>query len=307
MKYPSYLWFKNVMIYRLTSPLALESSELETQLQQTKFTPCQQSDLQKFGWGQPLASSDLLHFSVGKQFLLVSHKEEKILPAQVIKKETENRIELAEQKEQRKLKKVEKQAIKDDVVAMLLPRAFSKHQFTAIWLDLESQLVYVDAGSAKRAEDTLALLRKTLGSLPVVPISFAQQPSEVMTTWIAKGHTPSWLTVLEEAELKSFDTDSVIRCKRQDLESEEIAFHLNAGKWVTKLGLDWENHFSFVLNEDGTLSRVKFADDVREKNDDILKEDIAQRFDADFLLMTEELRLFTQKIIEEFGGIKERI
>lgn len=300
-------WFKNVMIYRLTSSLTLESSELETQLQQTKFTPCQQSDLQKFGWGQPLVNSDLLHFSVGKQFLLVSHKEEKILPAQVIKKEMENRIELAEQKEQRKLKKVEKQAIKDDVVAILLPRAFSKHQFTAIWLDLESQLVYVDAGSAKRAEDTLALLRKTLGSLPVVPISFAQQPSEVMTAWIAKGHTPSWLTLLEEAELKSFDTDSVIRCKRQDLESEEIAFHLNAGKWVTKLGLEWENHFSFVLNEDATLSRVKFADDVREKNDDILKEDIAQRFDADFLLMTEELRLFTQKIIDELGGMKERI
>ncbi|VTR63414.1 recombination associated protein [Actinobacillus pleuropneumoniae] len=62
-----------------------------------------------------------------------------------------------------------------------------------------------------------------------------------------------------------------------------------------------------VLNEDATLSRVKFADEVREKNDDILKEDIAQRFDADLLLMTEELKLFTQKMIEEFGGIKERI
>lgn len=61
------------------------------------------------------------------------------------------------------------------------------------------------------------------------------------------------------------------------------------------------------MNEDATLSRVKFADEVREKNDDILKEDIAQRFDADFLLMTEELKLFTQKMIEEFGGIKERI
>ena len=53
--------------------------------------------------------------------------------------------------------------------------------------------------------------------------------------------------------------------------------------------------------------RQKFADEIREKNDDILKEDIAQRFDADFLLMTEELKLFTRKIIAEFGGIKERI
>ncbi|MDH2998026.1 recombination-associated protein RdgC [Pasteurellaceae bacterium LFhippo2] len=300
-------WFKNVMIYRLTSQLELTSDNLEQQLQQTKYTPCQQSDMSKFGWSMPLSGSELLHFSQGKQFLVVSHKEDKLLPANVIKQETENRIQNIEEKEQRKLKKTEKLAIKDDVVAMLLPRAFSKHQFTALWIDLESQLVYVDAGSAKRAEDTLALMRKTLGSLPVVPISFAELPSTAMTNWIAKGHTPSWLTLLEEAELKSFDTDSIIRCKRQDLESEEIANHLSAGKFVTKLALEWENHFSFVLNEDATLSRVKFADEVREKNDDILKEDIAQRFDADFLLMTEELRLFTQKIVEEFGGIKERI
>ncbi|MCT8536708.1 recombination-associated protein RdgC [Glaesserella parasuis] len=296
-------WFKNVMIYRLTSELRFTSSELDAQLQQTKFTPCQQSDMQKFGWSSPLAGSELLHFAQGQQFLLVSHKEEKLLPAHVVKKETENRIETLEQKEQRKLKKTEKQAIKDDVVAMLLPRAFSKHQFTAIWLDLDKQLVYVDSGSVKRAEDTLALLRKSLGSLPVVPISFTLQPSEVMTNWVAKGHTPSWLTLLEEAELKSFDTDSVIRCKRQDLESDEISQHLQAGKFVTKLALDWENHFSFVLNEDATLARVKFADEVREKNDDILKEDKAQRFDADFLLMTEELRLFTEKLTEEFGGV----
>ncbi|MDO4697356.1 MAG: recombination-associated protein RdgC [Pasteurellaceae bacterium] len=301
------IWFKNLMIYRLTSPLSLQADELESQLQQEKFHPCQQNEMSKFGWSNPLATSDFLHFNVGQQFLLIAHKEEKILPATVVKKETENRIETLEQKEQRKLKKTEKQAIKDDVVEMLLPRAFSKHQFTSIWLDLERQLVYVDAGSAKRAEDSLALLRKTLGSLPVVPISFAKQPIDAMTEWLTKGETPAWLNLLEEAELKSFDTDSVIRCKRQDLESDEIAIHLNAGKFVTKLALEWENHFSFVLNEDGTLARLKFADEVREKNDDILKEDIAQRFDADFVLMTEEVRLFVEKLTEALGGVQARI
>lgn len=300
------LWFKNVMIYRLTSPLSFDNSELEKQLQQSKFSPCQQSDMSKFGWSAPLSSSELLHFNVGQQFLFIAHKEEKILPAKVIKQECEARIESLEQKEQRKLKKIEKLAIKDDVVALLLPRAFSKHQFTAIWIDIERQLVYVDTGSAKRAEDSLALLRKTLGSLPVVPISFVKQPLEAMTHWLATGEIPDWLTLLEEAELKSFDTDSVIRCKRQDLESDEIAIHLNAGKSVTKLALEWENHFSVVLNEDGTLSRLKFADEIREKNDDILKDDVAQRFDADFILMTEELRLFVEKLSDTFGGIQER-
>lgn len=301
------VFFKNVMIYKLTSELSLDSKSLEDLLQETKFTPCTQFDMSKFGWSSPLKGSDLLHFSQGNQFLLVSHKEDKLLPANVVKAETEQRITELEEKEARKLKKTEKQAVKDQVVSNLLPRAFSKHQFTALWLDLDNQLVYVDAASSKRAEDTLALLRKTLGSLPVVPISFTLPPAEVMTNWIAKGHTPSWLTLLEEAELKSFDTDSVIRCKRQDLETEEIAQHLQAGKFITKLAIEWEAHFSCVLNEDATLSRLKFADEVREKNDDILKEDVAQRFDADFLLMTEELKTFTAKMIEEFGGLKARI
>lgn len=300
-------WFKNVMVYRLTSPLSLESEMLEEQLQETRFTPCGQHDMSKFGWSMPLSGSEKLHFSQGKQFLLVSHKEDKLLPANVVKKETEERIAVLEEAEARKLKKTEKQAVKDQVVSVLLPRAFSKHQFTAIWLDLDNQLVYVDAASSKRAEDTLALLRKSLGSLPVVPLSFAVPVAERLTDWIAKGHTPAWISLLEEAELKSFDTDSVIRCKRQDLESDEITQHLQAGKFITKLAIDWENHFSCVLNEDASLSRLKFADEIREKNDDILKEDVAQRFDADFLLMTEELKLFIQKIIEEFGGIKERI
>ncbi|QNS15220.1 recombination-associated protein RdgC [Mannheimia bovis] len=301
------VFFKNVMIYKLTGELSLESKSLDDLQQETKFTPCTQFDMSKFGWSSPLKGSDLLHFSQGNQFLLVSHKEDKLLPANVVKAETEQRIAELEEKEARKLKKTEKQAVKDQVVSNLLPRAFSKHQFTAIWLDLDNQLVYVDAASSKRAEDTLALLRKTLGSLPVVPISFTFPPTEVMTNWVAKGHTPSWLTLLEEAELKSFDTDSVIRCKRQDLETEEIAQHLQAGKFITKLAIEWEAHFSCVLNEDATLSRLKFADEVREKNDDILKEDIAQRFDADFSLMTEELKTFTAKMIEEFGGLKARI
>ena len=289
------MWFKNVMIYRLTSELTLESESLEAQLQACRFHPCSQHDMSQFGWSEPLSGAPLLHFAQGKQFLLVAHKEEKLLPANVVKKEA------------RMLKKTEKQAVKDQVVSVLLPRAFSKHQFTAIWIDLDTQLVYVDAASSKRAEDALALLRKTLGSLPVVPISFTVPPIEVMTRWIAQDDAPNWLTLLEEAELKAFDTDSIIRCKRQDLSAEEISQHLQAGKFVTKLAIEWENHFSCILNEDATLSRLKFADVVREKNDDILKEDVAQRLDADFLLMTAELQQFSEKLIEAFGGMQARI
>lgn len=300
-------WFKNAMIYRLTKDLDWSSDKLQTELQQCEYHPCNQSDMSKFGWTNPLRGSEMLHFSVGKQILLVAHKEEKILPAHMIKAELDQRIEQIEQKENRKLKKVEKQALKDDVVSVLLPRAFSKNQQTALWIDAENNLIYVDAASAKRAEDALALLRKSLGSLPVVPLSFANEPSVIMTDWITKDSTPQWLIPLEEAELTGSNESGIIRCKQQNLESEEIQNLLNAGKFVTKLSLEWEDNLSFILNEDCTLKRLKFADQIREKNDDILKEDYAQRFDADFVLMTGVLSKLTANLLDDFGGEKERL
>jgi len=300
-------WFKNVMIYRLTQPLDWSPEHLQQKLAQQRYFPCNQSDMQKFGWQSPLKGSELLHFSVGKQILLTAHKEEKILPANVVKQELDNRIADIEQKEARKLKKTEKQALKDDVVAMLLPRAFSKHQQTALWIDGENQLIYVDAASSKRAEDALALLRKSLGSLPVVPLSFAQEPSVVMTQWIQQNTFPQWLMPLEEAELKASDNTGIIRRKQQPIESEEILIHLNAGKFVTKLAFEWEAHLTAIFYDDGTLKRLKFADEVREKNDDILKEDYAQRFDADFILMTGILAQLTEHLLEALGGEKVRL
>lgn len=47
--------------------------------------------------------------------------------------------------------------------------------------------------------------------------------------------------------------------------------------------------------------------ELREKNDDILKEDYAQRFDADFVLMTGVLTQLTANLLEEFGGEKARL
>ena len=276
------MWFKNLMSYRLTKPLDWDLNELQRQLSDCEFHPCGSQDQSKFGWASPLKGSELLHFSVGKHILLVAKKEEKILPANVVKRELDERIESLEQKENRKLKKTEKQTLKDDVVMNLLPRAFTKISKLPCGLIPKITLFMSMRHPVKRAEDALALLRKSLGSLPVVPLAFANEPSTILTDWIVQEKIPHWLVALEEAELRGSQEDSVIRCKKQPLENEEILALLQDGKKVvSKLALEWEDTLTFVFNEDCTLKRLKFADAVREKNVDILKEDYAQRFDAD--------------------------
>lgn len=299
------LWFKNLMIYRLSRDISLSPDDLEKQLSGCIFTPCGSQDLSKTGWVPPMGSAGgdaLTHVNKG-QILLCARKEEKILPAPVLRQTLEAKIEQYEAEQHRKLKKTEKDTLKDEVLHSLLPRAFSRFGQTWLWLDTQNNLIMTDCSSAKKAEDTLALLRKSIGSLPVVPLSLEKPIALTLTEWVRSGTLPAGFTLMNEAELQAqTDDGGVIRCKQQDLVCDEIANHIEAGKWVTKLALDWQERIQFVLAEDASIKRLKFADVLREQNDDIDREDVGQRFDADFILLISEMTALISSLIEALGG-----
>ena len=294
------MWFKNAIIYRLTKNI--DFGEIESKLKECQFTPCEPSEISRFGWTAPLETDGDLAYFADNKVLLMAKREEKILPVDVINRELNIRIAALEEKEQRKLKKTERLSLRDDVVASLTSQAFSKFKFTALFIDLKTKLIYVDAASPKIAEDALALLRKSLGSLPVIPVSFNKEPCEVMTEWIADKE-PNWLILLEEAEIREKNDLGVISCKNKSLLDEDIVELAQSGL-VSKLALEWENNLKFVLRDDGTLKRLKFDDRITEQNDDISKEEIGKRFYADFILMTNVLSDLLNELSVEFNGLK---
>ncbi|HHE6471227.1 TPA: recombination-associated protein RdgC [Providencia rettgeri] len=300
------MWFKNILVYRLNRDLAISADDLEKQLAALAYHPCGSQDMIQTGWVSPMNGGDALTHAAGNQILICAKKEEKMLPSPVIKQELQDKIEKLEAEQGRKLKKTEKDSLKDEVVHTLLPRAFSKFSKTYIWIDTVNQLIIVDAASAKRAEDNLALLRKSLGSLPVVPLTFKDPIELTLTEWIRSGSLPQGFAVMDEAELKAIlEEGGIIRCKKQDLISDEIANHIEAGKLVTKLALDWEERIQFMLSDDGSLKRLKYSDTLKDQNDDIAKEDYAQKFDADYVLMTGELSALIARLIDVLGGEAE--
>jgi len=302
------LWFKNMMVYRLNRDIPLSADDMEKQLEAYTFSPCGSQDMSKTGWVSPMGNrSDALTHVNNGQIVICARKEEKILPSPVVKQALEAKISKLEAEQSRKLKKTEKDSLKDEVLHSLLPRAFSRLSQTFIWIDTVNNLIMVDCASAKKAEDTLALLRKSLGSLPVVPLTLESPIELTLTEWVRSGDLPAGFALMDEAELKAILEDGgVIRCKKQDLVCDEIANHIEAGKLVTKLALDWQERIQFVLADDGSVKRLKFSDTLREQNDDIDREDFAQRFDADFILMTSELAALTSNLVEALGGEAKR-
>ncbi len=300
------LWFKNLMIYRLNRPLGISIDELEQHMRSMAFSPCGSQDIMKTGWVSPMGSNnELLVHSVAHHIIVCARKEEKIIPASVIKQALQTKIAKLENEQDRKLKKIEKESLKDEVLHTLLPRAFSKFSQTFIWIDTAANLIIVDAASAKRAEDTLALLRKSIGSLPVVPLSLEEPIEHSLTKWVCSGAAPTGFILQEEAELKAlFEGGGIIRCKNQEVTSNEITAHIDAGKVVTKLALEWNERIQFILADDASLKRLKFTDTILEQNEDIDKDDIAQRFDADFTLMAGELSQLISELIMALGGEK---
>lgn len=293
-------WFRNAIIYQLTKQIDFES--IEKQLKECEFTPCGSADVSHFGWSAPLATSENLAYQANGRILLVAKREEKILPVEVVNRELNKRITALEEKERRKLNKAERLSLKDDVIATLLPQAFSRIKTTALYIDTLKQLIFVDAASSKTAEDALALLRKSLGSLPVVPLAFNRATCEVMTKWVTDT-APDWLILREEVEIREKEDLGVIHCKQKDIEDEEIIELAKNGS-VSKLALEWEDNLKFVLVEDGTLKRLKFDDNITEKSDDIPKDEIGKRFYADFILMANVLSGLLDELSVEFNGLK---
>jgi len=298
--------FKNAVIYRLTRD-AINLVTMQEQLESCAFKQCGSQDKISMGWVPPMGSGfeSLVHIANG-QALITAQTEEKILPSNVIKKHLDAKIEKLETEQQRKLKKTEKDSLKDEVIHTLLPRAFSRESQVRIWLNPAKSLVVVDAASAKRAEDALALLRKSIGSLPIVPLSMQTQPEVTMTEWVRSGLVGNGFTLLDEVELKAIlEAGGTVRCKKQDLVSDEVSTHIDAGKRVTSVSLDWQERIQFSLTDQSLLKRIKFTDTLLEQNDDISREEPDARFDADFVLLTSEFELLIDSLVDALGGESE--
>lgn len=301
------MWFKNLYFFAFTRPFKWTAEELEQHLSEHQFTPCKSTEISHFGWVNALGKhgNSMVH-SANNNLLLCARKEEKILPAPVVKDMLDEKLALLEQEHSRSATKKEKEQLKEDIIFELLPRAFSRINDTHGYISPEHNIIVVNSSSRGKAEDFLALLRKALGTLPVTSFNPEIAPDETMTDWITAQnpeHTLSEQFQLGmEAEFNAVGDDgAVVRVKNQDLSSDEIKAHIDAEKFAVKVALEWDDAVSFILCDDLAVKRLKFFDVLQEQNDEIDKDDVVARLDADFALMAGELNRLVNDLLNEFN------
>jgi len=298
------MWFKNLSLLRFTEPFKLTAEALEEKLQGGRFQPCTSLQPMSYGWVPPVGKEDApLAHAAGGCFMICAQREEKILPASVVNEVLAEKIVEIEEKKGSTVRKKERDAIRDEIIHDLLPRAFSFSRRQYAYIDPNAGWLVVDCSSAKKTEELASWLRRSLDSLPVTPPAVSERPAAVMTRWLAEGAAPADIIIENECELRATDEEgAVVRCKKHDLSAPEIQNHLEAGKEAVKIAVSWNDRLSFVLDDALGIKRLRFLDLVQEQAADVEADDAAERFDVDFAIMSGELAAFLPRLLELFGG-----
>ena len=232
---------------------------------------------------------------------LLSNGQEKILPAAVINEEMQPKVEAMELEKGRPLSRKEKQSLKEELQLSLLPRAFSRSSLTQGYYDPENQWLVINSGSAGKAEDVLALLRKALGSLPALPWLDNHKLNANLQLWLQNKNLPQGFVQGSDAELKAPDEEGAkVKFSNHLLTADEVQSHLQ-DKLVTSIGLEQAEGLSLQITDDGALKRLKFHDLLTGQNDELGWEDLTARLDADLLLMASALNLALLSISQQLA------
>lgn len=296
--------FRNAQIYRLDGFQAMTAEALNDALKKARFQPCGATEAATAGFVPPQQNGDLAHV-VGRDILICLQVETRILPSSVIADEAEKRASQIEKEMGFRPGRKQMAEIKEAVTTELLPKSFTRRKSTFAWIDRDGGFITVDAASRNAADQILSKLREVLEEFPLRLLAVRNHALYAMTGWILDD-APGGFTIDKDCELESrADDDSKIRYIHHGLDGAEIEKHIESGKFVSKLAMTFNERVSFVLNDRIEIKGVKLLDIVTANSDEGDPKTREEQFDADFAIVSGELRSLRAGLIAALGGLDE--
>lgn len=282
---------KNATFYRFTGDMP-ELTQALANVELPPFTRCASNQLKSGGFVKPFQDVDCI---IGTSHFFCYKIEERILPAQAIREELARRCTEIGEREGRIIRGKEKQALKDEVIVDMTPKAFTKTKKMYGCLDTATKLFTVFTPTASVAEDFLTALREALGSLAVTPLRSTTSPCATLTAW-ANDTSPFQLEgfeIGEKCKIHAIDGAGEVSCKGIEISEESVQCHLIAGRMIVELALSSEDAITFTLTDDLVIKSVKFGDLLDEVEND----------GTALWMMNQKLTEIVMKLVNQMGGI----
>lgn len=258
------MWFKNIFAFKLNEE-QYDDTEFQGQLEDKKIKPCGKNDLESFGWTPIFDDEDELFQKVSGAYVLKFKQEKKNIPNKVVQERLKNRIKEHFKETGQKPNREEKDNFKEAIILEMAQTAFVESSYINGYLDFKNKYLVIDTSSAKNADAFLSLLRESVGSIDVDILEPEYDVVDKMTSWLSEGSATDPFELEEGCVLKDMmGVGSKITADKHALDVEEIQKHIEEGKKVEELDLNWHERINFRLCSDFKIKKIKFQDVVSE-------------------------------------------
>lgn len=277
--------FKQIKIYQLPKGFKLTREQLVEKLTPLQFNQCLPSLPFSYGWVSPYMeeNTSLVH-ELERCLLFSMQIEEKILPGAVIRQELISQVKQIEGEREKRMSVKEKQGLKDQVVQTLLPRAFSKYSAVYAYFDFKNHWLIVNSTSKTKLDKFNELIKRSLPELTVNQL-INKQLISMLTNWLFANKLPKELHLTNKLVLKDpQQKQHIIRLNHTEPEILPLEKLFKQGFKVFQLGLSLDHALEFSINDDNTISGIRFNDEIKQEARDQYGETALSRLNADFYL-----------------------
>ena len=292
--------FRNLRYYRLDCVWPEGEEALSKNLEKAAFEACGPLTERSSGW-VPIDpdTSDLLARRVNGADLIRLRSQSRVLPASVVNEELETRIEEFRQRMQEPPGPRERRRLKAEARDEMLPKAMLKSDRIWGYIDLKEKVLGIDAAQDAAAERFIQRLQASIDGFNIKPLQY-MQPVNKLLTKIFFEDAPKQFSLGRECRMQDpADSRSIVRWTDFDLSDQTIRNHVANGMHLTHLAIEYDNVMSCVLDENGTIFKLRFIgmdDDSDDHNDPLA------RLDAEFVLITGMLRRLLGDLKKLLGG-----
>lgn len=296
--------FKSVRLYRVAGEWPDSEAALSEALASASFKPCSPFAMTSAGWEPPRAeTAGVFCRRLSGADLLQLRTQTRLLPTSAINEALEARIAEYRGRMEQEPGRKEKRRMKEQTRDELLPQALLRSERTKGFMLAQERILGVEAASPVKAEHFIEQLRVPVKGLNILPLTFNQSVGHLLTR-IFLGDAPAGIKLGRECRMQDpTDKRAYVRWADMDLADASIRKHVRDGMKLTHLGIDVGSTMSCVLDEDGGITKLKFAG--MEFDDEVGDEDPLARFDAEFVVSIGTLRQFIAMLGQALGGIEE--